>query len=52
MTKTEAEKLAAIALTVDEGCGYCLKELLDKFTAAFPEQKDVFDKAWIEFTGA
>lgn len=52
MTAEDAEKVAAILVTVDGGCPVCVEEALRAFAEAFPGFDSVLDAAWAaEFPG-
>ena len=43
MSDDEAKMVIAILETADDGCSYCVGELLDKFFAAFPDKAGLAD---------
>jgi len=46
MRKDEAEEIIKILLTVNGGCHYCARELLDLFLESFPEYIDLVNKLY------
>ena len=49
MTKDEAEKLAKIVSTADEGCDYCVGALVERLNkAALGYHFDITDQKWTD----
>jgi hypothetical protein len=46
MTAEEADKVIAIMLTADGECPYCVTELFEEFSKAWPEYKEACDQAY------
>ncbi len=44
MTFKEAEKWAAIMLTVDNGCSVCIRNVVKKANETFPEFEFIYDE--------
>lgn len=52
MNVAAAEVLAQLALGVDRGCAYCVKDLIDKLVAAFPDHAGVFQATYDSWAGS
>lgn len=47
MTGEEAQTVARIAMTADNGCSYCASELLRRLRHAFPDTRDDLNAVWV-----